>query len=418
MGFKAHIFGVIPEPLQHGSETRREEARTDLPAARRACAVRRLTLSGFRNYAAVRLDAAARPVVLTGPNGAGKTNLLEALSLLAPGRGLRGDAFADLARQDGDGGWAVAVEIEGPQGEARLGTAWDPGVGDARHVRIDGDSQRSSGALGRHARLLWLTPAMDRLFTAPASERRRFLDRLVIAFDPGHGARVNQFEKAMRERNRLLEAAETDAAWLSAVEEQMAEAAVAVAASRRLAVETLAAYVGETRTARSGGAFPWVSIAIAGEIETALANVPAVTAEDAYRRRLRDGRRLDQAAGRTLAGPHRSDFEVTHGPRAMPADKCSTGEQKALLIGITLAHARAVRDAFHGFAPMLLLDEVAAHLDAARREGLYAELAELGAQAWLTGTDEALFDGCRGAALFVRVESGSLTPSTHRPGLQ
>lgn len=410
---------MIPDPLQETSASRRDEPRTAGPQpARRACAVRRLTLSGFRNYAGARLVTGGRTVVLTGPNGAGKTNLLEALSLLAPGRGLRGDAFCDLARQGGDGGWAVAADIEGPEGEVRLGAAFEASAGEARQVRIDSAPQRGSGALGRHARLLWLTPAMDRLFTAPASDRRRFLDRLVIAFDPGHGVRVTQFEKAMRERNRLLEAGETDAAWLSAIEEQMAACAIAIAASRRCAVEALSAYVGETRTARDGGAFPWVSIAIAGEIEGALAAEPAVKAEDAYRRRLRDGRRLDQAAGRTLAGPHRSDLEVMHGPRAMPAGKCSTGEQKALLIGITLAHARAVRDAFQGFAPLLLLDEVAAHLDAARREGLYGELAELGAQAWLTGADEALFDACRGDALFVRVEAGTLSPAPQRSGLQ
>ncbi len=410
---------MIPEPVQHGSDTRREEARPGLaPTPPRACAVRRLTLSGFRNYAAVRLDAAPGPVVLTGPNGAGKTNLLEALSLLTPGRGLRGDAFGDLAREGGEGGWAVAAEVEGPEGDARLGTAFAPDGSDVRQVRIDGETHKGSGALGRHTRLLWLTPAMDRLFTAPASERRRFLDRLVIAFDPGHGMRVNQFERAMRERNRLLDAGETDARWLSAVEEQMAEAAVAVAASRRLAVDALSAYVGETRTARAGGAFPWVSIAIAGDIEAALAADPAVKVEDAYRRRLRDGRALDRAAGRTLVGPHRADFEATHGPRAMPAGKCSTGEQKALLIGITLAHARAVRDAFHGYVPLLLLDEVAAHLDESRRAGLFAELAELGAQGWMTGTDESLFEACRANALFVRVEAGNLSPSHHRPGLQ
>jgi len=410
---------VIPDPVQQARDSRPEDARTGRAAVlRRACAVHRLTLSGYRNYAAVRLDTGGRSVVLTGANGAGKTNLLEALSLLSPGRGLRGDAFCDLARQGGDGAWAVAADVGGPEGEARLGTACEAGAGETRQVRIDAEPQRGSGALGRHARVLWLTPAMDRLFTAPAAERRRFLDRLVIAFDPGHGVRVSQFEKAMRERNRLLEAGESDAAWLSAVEEQMAEAAVAVAASRRTAVEALSAYVAETRTVRDGGAFPWVSITIAGEIESALASEPAVSAEDGYRRRLRDNRRLDQAAGRTLAGPHRSDLEVTHGPRAMPAARCSTGEQKALLLGITLAHARAVRDAFHGFVPLLLLDEVAAHLDAARREGLYAELAELGAQAWLTGADEALFEPLRGSALFVRVEAGNLTPSTHRAGLQ
>ncbi|MFO1088690.1 MAG: DNA replication/repair protein RecF [Hyphomicrobiales bacterium] len=371
--------------------------------------VRRLTLDRFRNYGSVRLDSEGAPVVLTGSNGAGKTNLLEALSLLSPGRGLRGEPYETLARDAGEA-WAIAAEIEGPDGEAKIGTAWQSSSGEARQVKIDGTQQRGSGAIARHVRVLWLTPAMDRLFTASAGERRRFLDRLVAAFDPEHGTRVNQFERAMRERNRLLEDAEPDRKWLSAVEEQMAEGAVAIAAARRLAVEALSTYVAETRTARSGGAFPWVSMTIVGEIEDGLASSPAVKVEDDYRRTLQDSRRLDQAAGRTLNGPHRADLQVTHGPRGMAAEKCSTGEQKALLIGITLAHARAVRDAFSGFVPLLLLDEVVAHLDRARREGLFEELAELGAQAWMTGTDAALFAGFDGKARFMTVEAGQVAP--------
>ncbi len=375
-----------------------------------------MTLTDFRNYAALRFDTEGRPVVLTGPNGAGKTNLLEAVSLLAPGRGLRGAPFDELIRR-GAPGFAVAADIDGPEGPVSAGTAFqgEPGTDDhpagQRQVKLGGRLCKGSGALAEHARILWLTPAMDRLFSGPPGDRRRFLDGLVAAFDPAHLLRVGQFERAMRERNRLLAELPLDTRWLSAVETQMAESAVALAAARVGALDALAAYVGQTLTARFGGAFPWVAVAVQGGVEDAVRNGPAVKAEDAYRQVLHDGRRLDQAAGRTLAGPHRSEFLVTHGPKNIAAESCSTGEQKALLIGMILAHARAVRDNFQGFAPLLLLDEVAAHLDAERRAGLFAELRELGAQAFMTGTDELLFTAAGPDAALLRIEAGQLSPS-------
>ena len=392
-------------------------ARADV--ARPAVRLGRLTLTDFRNYAALRLDTGGMPVVLTGPNGAGKTNLLEAVSLLAPGRGLRGVPFDELIRR-GALGFAVAADIDGPEGRIAAGTAFhaEPAADHApgqRQVKLAGRLCKGSGALAQHARILWLTPAMDRLFAGPPGDRRRFLDGLVTAFDPAHAVRVGQFERAMRERNRLLAELPLDPRWLAAVESQMAESAVALAAARVSALDALTAYVGQTLTARFGGAFPWVMFAVQGRIEDDVRSAPAVQAEDAYRQILQDGRRLDQAAGRTLDGPHRSEFLVTHGPKNIAAESCSTGEQKALLIGMILAHARAVRDNFQGFAPLLLLDEVAAHLDAERRAGLFAELRELGAQAFMTGTDELLFAAARTDAAFLHIEAGQLSPSTNCP---
>jgi DNA replication and repair protein RecF len=355
-------------------------------------ALQRLTLTNFRNYAGLRLDVDARLVALVGPNGAGKTNLLEAVSLLAPGRGLRGAALEELAMNGGTRSWAIAGEIQTPETDVRLGTGWTDPAGDAqgsnaRAVLINGHLQKSSGALADYMRILWLTPAMDRLFAGPAGDRRRFLDRLVATFDPEHAARVSVFEKVMRERNLLLQEPRADALWLDSLEAHMAEAAVAIAAARLVAIEALQAHIDATRTATE---FPWGLVAIDGELETALQSRPAVHVEDDYRRDLASSRRLDAGAGRTLSGPHRSDFLVTHGPKDCPAGQCSTGEQKALLIGLILAHAHAVKTV-SGAAPVLLLDEVAAHLDSRRRAGLFVSLAQLGSQAWMTGTDAHLF---------------------------
>lgn len=381
----------------------------------------RLTLTRFRNYDALRLELTGAPVVLVGPNGAGKTNLMEAVSLFTAGRGLRGAQYGDLARLPDGRGWAVAARIEGPAGEVRLGTAWERN-GDQeseaaaqRQVLIDGRPASGSGAFGEHVRILWLTPAMDRLFTGPASERRKFLDRLVAAFDADHGARVNALDKGLRERNRLLTERAGEKAWLAAVEQELAEAAVAVAAARVAAVEAMHGYLGEAPSGRRASQFPLASLALEGELEARLCAAPAVQVEDEYRRMLHDSRSIDQAAGRTLIGPHRSDLAVTHAGHAMPARACSTGEQKALLIGLVLAQARAVRDSFGGRAPLVLLDEVTAHLDAERRAGLFAELADLGAQAWMTGTDKALFGALAASADMAEIGSGALrrfTPAT------
>ncbi len=374
----------------------------------------RLTLTDFRNYAGLRLDCGSALVALSGPNGAGKTNLLEAISLLAPGRGLRGVGFDVLAKLGGAGTWAIAAELSTSNGPVSLGTGWSgqAEAGDTaaqgRLVVIDGLVQKSSGVLGQYMRVLWLTPAMDRLFAGPASDRRRFLDRSVAAFDPEHGSRVQVFERVMRERNLLLEDASSDQAWLTSLEAHMAEAGVAIAAARLMAVEALQRHIGE---ARAASAFPWGSIAIEGEIEGLTGTMPAVRVEDEYRRLLADSRRLDRAAGRTLRGPHRSDLTVIHGPKNMPAGQCSTGEQKALLIGLILAQARAVKGEA-GVAPVLLLDEVAAHLDRERRYGLFEALAALGCQAWMTGTDAELFVGLGQDATVFHVEAGTISEVT------
>lgn len=373
-------------------------------------ALTRLTLTNFRNYSGLRLDVSARLIALSGPNGAGKTNLLEAISLLTPGRGLRGASFDELSNLQNASSWAIAAEVATPNHEVKLGTGWSVAAGEAdgasagRLVLIDGHLQKGSGALGEYMRMLWLTPAMDRLFAGPAGDRRRFLDRLVATFDPEHSSRVAVFEKVMRERNLLLQEPRADAVWLGSLEAHMAEASVAIAAARLAAVEALQKHIHETRAA---SAFPWGEISIDGEIETLVSTMPAVRAEDEYRRMLADSRFPDRAAGRALKGTHRSDFIVVHGPKSMPAAQCSTGEQKALLIGLILAQARAVK-AVANVAPVLLLDEVAAHLDRQRREGLFATLEALGSQAWMTGTDGHLFEGLGASAQCFHVEAGTL----------
>jgi DNA replication and repair protein RecF len=373
-------------------------------------ALSRLTLTNFRNYSGLRLDVSSRLIALSGPNGAGKTNLLEAISLLSPGRGLRGANFDELANLGSASSWAIAAEVATPLHEVKLGTGWSIAAGEAdsatsgRVILIDGHLQKSSGALGEYMRMLWLTPAMDRLFAGPAGDRRRFLDRLVATFDPQHNSRVTVFEKVMRERNLLLQEPRADTVWLASLEAHMAEAAVAIAAARLGAVEALQKHIHDTR---AESAFPWGMISIEGEIESLVASMPAVRAEDEYRRLLADSRFLDRAAGRTLRGTHRSDFIVAHGPKSMPAGQCSTGEQKALLIGLVLAQARAVK-AVANVAPVLLLDEVAAHLDRQRREGLFATLEALGSQAWMTGTDDHLFEGLAAGAQCFHVDAGTL----------
>lgn len=377
-----------------------------------ACfAVRRLTLTDFRNYESLRLEPQRSLIALTGANGAGKTNLLEAISLLMPGRGLRGVEFQTLARINGSGHWAVAAAITTPQGDMQIGTAWQRDEeGEAvasRAVVIDGLAQKSAGALAGLLRMVWLTPAMDRLFQASPGDRRRFLDRMVMLFDAGHAGRVNAFEKLMRERNALLQDQSPDRAWLSSLETQMAEAAVAVAAARLNAIAILAPEIG---AGQHQGPFPWAAVAIDGAMENLVTSHPAVEAEDLYRRQLAEGRGLDRAAGRALQGPHRSDLKVTHGPKSVAAENCSTGEQKALLIGLVLAQAKAAKTLF-GAAPVLLLDEIAAHLDPERRKSLFSLLETLGSQVFMTGTEAQLFDGAGASAVVYQVEGGHLSES-------
>lgn len=374
-------------------------------------AITRLSVFNFRNYAESSLSLDRQSVVLTGQNGAGKTNLLEAVSMLTPGRGLRGAGFDELARLSGDGGWAVSAQLSLNGDTIKLGTGQQPRDGaspNGRRVRIDGEPARGVGTLGHYLQIVWLTPAMDGLFTGPASERRRFLDRLVATFDTLHRTRHNQFERAMRQRNRMLETGETSARMFEAIESQMAEVATSIAAARIEAVERLSKAISEAN-GREHSAFPHATLDLDGELERALAERAAVDVEDDYGRQLAMNRDRDRAAGRTLNGPHRTDLLVDHGPKAMAARFCSTGEQKALLIGLILAHAKALKEMRGGLAPLLLLDEIAAHLDRSRREALFADIEQLGAQAWLTGTDEEAFTPLRDKAQFFTVADGMIT---------
>ncbi len=367
--------------------------------------IRRLTLSSFRSYRSAQIEPGAGPVVLVGPNGAGKTNLIEAVSFLGPGRGLRRATLEDVAFAEGDGSWAVAADVEGALGLASLGTGIEPhGASDAavvRKCRIDREPVASAAAFADHLRVVWLVPAMDGLFNGPASERRRFLDRLVLAVDAEHGARVNALERALRSRNRLLEDPRPDPHWLDAIERETAELAVAVTASR---AETVARLQGAI-AARHASAFPAAEIALAGWMEKLVTLHPALEIEDRYRAVLRDNRARDAAAGRTLDGPHLSDLAVTYAAKNIPAADASTGEQKALLIGLVLAHAALLAE-MSGFAPVLLLDEVVAHLDPARRAALFRELEGLGAQVWMTGADAAAFADLAATAQVFEISPG------------
>jgi DNA replication and repair protein RecF len=370
-----------------------------------------LKLTGFRNYASLALRLDGRPVVLTGQNGAGKTNLLEAVSFLSPGRGLRGAALETVARMGGDGGWAVAAAVTNSAGAVDLGTGvalGQDGPETRRTVRVNHAPARSTDALLEHLRVLWLTPAMDGLFIGPASDRRHFLDRAVLAIDRAHGTRVNAFERAMRGRNRLLADNGPDAngSWLDAIETEMAELGVAIAAARRQWAGLIAGLIAANER---NSAFPYAELALEGVIEHQLDGHPASVAEDLYRVELAGGRPIDARAGRTLAGPHRSDLRVRHGPKQAAAETCSTGEQKALLIGLTLAQARLAAQ-ISGETPIVLLDEVAAHLDALRRGALFDALEMLGCQSFMTGTDAEAFAPLGDRAERFVVRDGTVTP--------
>ncbi|WP_095082387.1 DNA replication/repair protein RecF [Mesorhizobium sophorae] len=372
--------------------------------------ISKLTLTNFRNYAGLAIDLAPGAVVFSGDNGAGKTNLLEAISLLTPGRGLRRAPYADVAREGGDGGFALHARLDGPDGQVEIGTGISGGdsAGEGgRRVRINGASARSAEEMLEWLRVVWLTPAMDALFTGPAADRRRFLDRLVLAIDPGHGQRAIDYEKAMRGRNRLLTEGSRDDRWFDAIETQMAETGVAIAAARAEMVRLLAAMIDRLPDT---GPFPQADIGLSGELEAEIAIAPAVDVEERFRRTLAEGRDRDRAAGRTLEGPHRSDLVVRHRPKSMPAELCSTGEQKALLVGIVLSHARLTGE-MSGMTPILLLDEIAAHLDGGRRAALFSILEDLNCQAFMTGTDAALFSSLKGRAQFLTVDHGTVGPT-------
>lgn len=370
--------------------------------------VHRLTLTHFRNYRAASLETRRDLVVLTGPNGAGKTNCIEAISFLSPGRGLRRANLEDVADNQGDGSWAVSAEVEGALGLATLGTGIDAPVADSsvsRRCRIDREPVASATAFGDHLRMVWLTPTMDGLFLGPASERRRFFDRLVLAIDSEHSARVSALDRSLRSRNRLLEVRNYDDHWCDAIERETAELAVAVAAMRGQTAARLDAML---RARGRASAFPSAQIALDGWMENALTTESATAVEDRYRQILRDSRARDAIAGRTLDGPHLTDLQVTYAPKNMPARDASTGEQKALLIGLVLAHAGLVAE-MTGITPLLLLDEVVAHLDPGRRASLFDELARLGAQVWMTGADPAAFADIGPSSDIFGVESGRVT---------
>jgi DNA replication and repair protein RecF len=368
-----------------------------------------LKLTDFRNYARAELRLDARPVVLVGDNGSGKTNLLEAVSLLGSGNGLRGRPYSELCRKDGAGGFAVAAKIVSGADEVEIGTGIQAGTREessGRTVRIAGKDE-STGALAEHVKLVWLIPAMDGLFTGSASERRRFLDRLVLAVDPKMRSPLGRYDRAMRQRNRLFQMREGSRALFEGLEEQMAEAGTAIAAARLDAVARLAALIEEMHRERGEGPFPYAVVELEGRLEAALAERPATEVEDDFRACLAEGRERDRAAARALEGPHLSDLIVTHGPKNTPAAQCSSGEQKALLIGLILAKAELIK-ALEGASPLILLDEVAAHLDQARREALFSQILRLGAQAWMTGTDRDLFASLGENAQIFAVNRGTI----------
>ncbi len=380
--------------------------------------LRELKLTGFRNYASLKLDLDERHVVLTGENGSGKTNLMEAVSFLSPGRGLRRASYESVGKTGTSGAWTVFAEIDGACGPVSIGTGLGEtaaGVDTQRRVRINGTQAKAIDELLDHSRIVWLTPAMDGLFTGPAGERRKFLDRLVLAIDPMHGRRVLDFEKAMRGRNKLLAddgaygppAPHNHAQWLDAVEAQMAELGTAIAAARVELVSLLSSTIVRQNDPKSP--FPDALVALEGTLEASHGDMAASDLESEYMERLRANRRTDKGAGRTLEGPHRSDLRISHGPKSMAAALCSTGEQKALLVGMVLAHARLTGE-MNGFAPVLLLDEIAAHLDTSRRGALFDMIDDLGCQSFMTGTDIQLFDAMGKRGNFFNVADGKVSP--------
>jgi DNA replication and repair protein RecF len=387
-----------------------------LPDAPLGLRLTRLMLRDFRSYPALEVPFRARLVVVTGENGAGKTNLLEAISLLGPGRGLRGARMSELGRrQPGEDPrpWAAAGRFENAHGHFDVGTGTAPegcGGSDRRAWRLDNAPVRSAGELAERVAAVWLTPQMDRLFQESASGRRRFLDRLVWALEPSHAREVAAYENAMAQRNRLLAEGGRDTVWLAALEDAMARHGVAAAAARR----GLAARLNAVLTAGVAGAFPAARLDLACPLCDALGRAPALAVEERLRADLAAGRGRDAAAGGAAVGAHRTDMTLTHLPKNLPAELCSTGEQKALLVSVVLAHAVLIAEA-RGFAPLLLLDEVAAHLDTPRRAALFAALAALPAQAFLTGTDAALFAPLRGRAEGFRAQPGILLPDADFP---
>ena len=362
-----------------------------------------LKLHNFRCYADAALKGLeAGLIVLYGANGAGKTNILEGVSLLSPGRGLRGAKNLDIQNQSQGKPWAVAASVQTPYGQMQLGTGLDAAT-EKRVVRINGENARGQNALAEHVACVWLTPQMDRLFLDSSSHRRRFLDRLVFAFDPGHSGRVSRYENAMRQRSKLLGEGKDEPTWLEGLEAQMAETACAIAAARLEFTQRLQAAC----DAADDDVFPRAVLRANGTIEELLVRSSALEAEDLFKYQLSQSRGRDAMTGGAATGPHKSDLHVRYAAKNMDAAQCSTGEQKALLIGIIMAHAKLIA-AERGAPPILLLDEVAAHLDEGRRGALYDLLIGLGGQVWLTGTDENLFTAIEGRAQFFEVRDAEV----------
>ena len=382
-------------------------------------AIRRLDLNNFRNYRSLRLELDNIPVVLTGNNGAGKTNIMEALSFLAPGRGLRHAPLGDIAfigNQAAVDSWAVAVQFDSVDGPLKLGTGVENLKGrdqrSRRVISIDGVVTRGQSELAKHLSMVWLTPEMDRLFMEGSSGRRRFIDRIVFGFDPEHASRLSSYEQAVRARQRLLKENSTDTIWLSVLEETIASNGVALSAARKDVVTRLNAAL-SFRSEQTDVQFPGASLEVVGETDILLSTNPALAVEDRLRALMSSARQSDRVSGRTEHGPHRSDLVVINTDKNMPAEKCSTGEQKALLIAIVLAYAHLLTIDRQS-TPIILLDEVAAHLDENRRSALAENIKNLGIQAWLTGTDESLFESFGGSAQYFKVVDAKVSLSGGR----
>lgn len=368
--------------------------------------IKQLQLSAFRSYERAEIEGLAKGlVVLTGENGAGKTNVLEALSMLVPGKGLRRAKGEHLQNTHIQQPWAVSSHLLTHYGEVRLGTGYQPGAG-KRIVRINGETAKSQSALSEYLACVWLTPQMDRLFLDSAAQRRRFFDRLVFAFDPGHAGRITRYDHALSERSRLLKDGVQDDGWLSSIETQMAETGGAIAAARLDFIERLQQAC-DSVDEQESAYFPKVRLSMAGLFEERLKMMPALEVESLFKKALQTGRSQDAITGGASVGPHRSDLLVEYARKKMLAEQCSTGEQKALLVGVMLSHARLIQ-AERGAPPLLLLDEVAAHLDESRRAALYERLEGLGGQVWLTGTDRTLFDSIRKNGQFFEIKSNQI----------
>ena len=368
--------------------------------------VRSLSLHHFRCYAQARLDEVTGGlVVLTGPNGAGKTNILESVSLLTPGRGLRNATHDEIQMRGARDGWAVSALIDNGGVPTQIGTGHDV-MSSKRTVKINGAVAKSQMALADYLACLWLTPQMDRIFLDSAGGRRRFLDKLIFTFDSAHAGRVTRYENAMSGRSKILKEEKFDTAWVKSLEVQMAETGVAIAAARLDFVQRLQKACDLAGRAEETW-FPKARLAIHGTVEELLQKRPAVEVEELFAHQLEQSRARDHETGGAATGPHKSDLLVRYAAKDMQADQCSTGEQKSLLIGIVLAHARLMqRD--RGAPPILLLDEVAAHLDEQRRAALFDLLIELGGQIWMTGTDESLFSSAKNRAQFWRIEQAKI----------